>query len=314
MPEVRDDAARQARELLGVTDLSTTTLFSVAGSVLGEPRSATCLRLARHVRLTRRAHATSAVAQLIVGTRALGIEWWSRVHQDLSAQATWLDRGTPDERLMAAVPSAREAESILSSLGDWIADDAADARWGRPIDYVDLNEHAADDRVLLPEHAVEGDELIAAFDPGARVWARVVGREPASDPALEKQGRRRRGLGTVLTHHDFINVADVGWAYAIATNVGLIHLPEETAGGSDDPFSESIDPRHGDRLSNWALEHDRPVAQECRWVTKGDVWSAYFRLGLPYSRTGEWWAFDNAASAVVDGDVASTAKWMAELK
>jgi len=228
------------------------------------------------------------------------------------APATWEDRGTPDELLRAAVKSADEAESRLRRLGAWIADDAADARWGRPVDYVDLNDPAADDRIHLPERVVEGESLVVAFDPGARVWAKVVRREGA-DASLEREGRRRRDLGSVLTDHAFVNVENVGWAYSMATNIGPIYLPGETPSGPSDPFMKRIDPRHSDRLSSWALKHDRLVAQQCQWATKGDIWSAYFRLGLPYSRTGEWWAFENATSALVDGDLAAMEKWIPKL-
>ena len=74
-----------------------------------------------------------------------------------------------------------------------------------------------------------------------------------------------------------------------------------------------VQPEAATRLSSWALKHDRKIADECRWVTRGDVWSAYFRLGLPYSRTGEWWPFERAVTAVVDADVAEVEKRMKEL-
>jgi len=246
----------------------------------------------------------STVAEVIVGTRDLGMDWWLRPHQEMTGPGIWLSRGTPDELLAAAPDSPNDAERQLTHLGSWAADDAADTKWGRPIDFVDLNDPRADDRLHLPEGVAEGDRVIASFDPGARVWAAIVRRDKSEDAAQDREGYRRNGLGSVLAEQEFINVAEVGWAYAIATNTGPTYLPGETPGGYGDPFTELVQPEAAERLSGWALEHDRRIAEQCRWLTRGDVWSAYFRLGLPYSRTGEWWPFERAATAVVDGDLA----------
>jgi len=313
LSKTREDAARQARTLLGIDDLGTNALFSLAETVFGQHRSSRCLDLARLVRLSRRAGATSSVAELIVGTRDLGAEWWSRAHEDMTAPATWEDRGTPDQLLARTVSSPIEAETILRQLASWISDDAADALWGRPIDYVDLNDPNADDRVHLPENTVEGDRLLASFDPGHRVWARVVRRADRGDPALEPSGRRRNRLGSVLAETEIVSVSDAGWAYAIATNVGPINLPGEMPGGPSDPFMATIGPNQAKRLSTWALKRDHDIAERCRWLTKGDIWSSYFQLGLPYSRTGEWWAFDRAASAIVDGEASEAERWLNKL-
>jgi hypothetical protein len=231
----------------------------------------------------------------------------------MTGPGKWLDRGTPDELLAADPGSASEAEMQLSRLGSWAADDAADAKWGRPIDFVDLNDPRADDRLHLPDGIAAGDRVVASFDPGSRVWAAIVRRDEPYEAAPDREGYRRAGLGSVLAEHEIINVAEAGWAYAIATNIGPIYLPGETAGGHGDPFMDSVQPEAGTRLSSWALKHDRKIADQCRWVTRGDVWSAYFRLGLPYSRTGEWWPFERAAAAVVDADVAEVERRMKEL-
>jgi hypothetical protein len=307
------NAANQARDILGIDDLGTTALFDLADAILGPRRSAKYLELSRLVRLTRRSVATSALAEVVVGTRDLGIEWWSRPHQEMSGLGIWLSRGTPDELLTRAPGSASEAEMRLSRLGDWAADDAADARWGRPIDFVDLNDARADDRLRLPDGIAAGDRVVASFDPGSRVWAVIVRRDKSDEAAQDREGYRRNGLGSVLAEHELINVAEVGWAYAIATNTGPIHLPGETAGQHGDPFTDLVQPEAAERLSSWALKHDEEIAKQCQWLTRGDVWSAYFRLGLPYSRTGEWWPFERAATAVVDGEVAEIERRMMEL-
>lgn len=313
LSKTRQDAERQARTLLGIDDLGTDALFRLAETVFGQQRSSRCLELARMARLSRRADATSSVVELIVGTRDLGAQWWSRAHEDMTAPAKWDDRGTPDHLLARMLSRLIEAETLLRQLASWISDDAADALWGRPIDYVDLNDPDADDRIYLPENAVEGDRLIASFDPGHRVWARVVRRDDRGDPALEPSGRRRNGLGSVLAETEIVSVLNAGWAYAIATNVGPINLPGETPRGPSDPFMATIDSNQAKRLSTWALKHDHDTAEQCRWITKADLWSGYSRLGLPYSRTGEWWPFDRAASAIVDGEVADAEKWLSKL-
>jgi hypothetical protein len=155
--------------------------------------------------------------------------------------------------------------------------------------------------------------VVASFDPGSRVWAAIVHRDEPDQAAQDREGYRRNGLGSVLAEHEFINVAEVGWAYAIATNTGPIYLPGEPADGHGDPFADLVHPEVAERLSSWALKHDNEIAERCRWRTRGDVWSAYFRLGLPYARTGEWWPFERAAAAVVDGEVAEIATRMMEL-
>jgi len=313
MADTRGKAAEQARVVLGIHDLGTTALFHLADAILDPRRSARCLELVRLVRLTRRCDATSAVAELIVGTRDLGIDWWSRVHQEMTGPGRWVGRGTPDELLATAPGSASEAEMRLNRLGDWASDDAADAKWGRPIDFVDLNESGADDRLHLPDGITERDRVVASFDPGSRVWAAIVRRDKPDEAAQDREGYRRNGLGSVLAEHEFINVAEIGRAYAIATNTGPIYLPDETAGGHGDPFADLVQPEAAERLRSWALKHDKEIAEQCRWLTRGDVWSACFRLGLPYSRTGEWWSFERAATAVVDGEGAEIEARMMEL-
>jgi hypothetical protein len=38
------------------------------------------------------------------------------------------------------------------------------------------------------------------------------------------------------------------------------------------------------------------------WRTKDALWSARFRIGLPYGRPGAWLTFDDAVVAAVDGN------------
>ena len=131
--------------------------------------------------------ATGAVAALIVGTRALGMGWWTSAH---------------DERLRA---------DGLETLGGVIADAAANAEWGAPIGFVDLNHPATDDRVKLPAGAKAGDRLIAAWDAGGRVAVRVVDRGGF--------------LGSRLEEHWYHDAAEIAWAWSIATNTSPIRLP-----------------------------------------------------------------------------------------
>ena len=173
--ERTDIAASEARRLLGIAEISEHTLFTLARRELGEDRAAACLALARLAPLSRRSMATGAVAALIVGTRALGIRWWTSAH---------------DERLRA---------DGLETLEGVIADAAADAEWGAPIGFVDLNHPATDDRVKVPTGAKAGDRLIAAWDAGGRVGVRVVDRGGFLGSRLEEHwyhdGRRSRGRG-----------------------------------------------------------------------------------------------------------------------
>jgi hypothetical protein len=79
----------------------------------------------------------------------------------------------------------------LNRLGDWAADDAADAKWGRPIDFVDLNDSGADDRLHLRDGIAEGDRVVASFGPGSRRPHRAHGMlTPRQFADGWKMGRR----------------------------------------------------------------------------------------------------------------------------
>lgn len=300
LAETRKRAEVQAKQLLGLDHLTVVELFGLAEATLGASRAGRCLELSRGVRLTRRWAATESVAELIVRTRSLGSDWWMRNHEEMISAHNWRNRGTPDAFLVAGTPSL--AESCLDSLGNWIADDAADAKWGRPIDFVDLNDPGADDRFELPKAARQGDRLVAAFDSGGRVWAEVVRRDESQEPAGNNPVSGRAGLGSVLMEHRYVDVAEVGWAWGLAINVGPIHLPGEARGGIGDPFGELLDAGTAHRLYAWAAEHDASASLGNSWSTKANLWSAYFRLGLPYLRNGDWFYFERAIRAAIDGD------------
>ncbi len=131
--------------------------------------------------------------------------------------------------------------------------------------------------------------LVASFDPGCRVVVEVIEREGT--------------LGSVLGDVRYDDTADVDWAWGFAIDTGPIRLPGEIAGSATDPFAAPLDGRAALRLRAWAGEHEPdPDVLGGAWTTRGDLWEARFRLGLPYERTAEWWPFDIVARAAVDGD------------
>ncbi len=288
-----------------MADLTQDALFDLAGDVLGGSRAARSLELARLAPLTRRWVVTWAIASLIIGTRALGLDWWSRHHEDLGADGTWLDRGTPDALLTAGHapgPGKEDGRSCLALLGNWIADDAADSLWGRPIDFVDLNDYRGDDRVRLPPGAKPGDRFVASWDPGGRVLVDIVYRDGAADPEAEKKGLRRGPVGSTLGKAEYHDAYEAGWAWSVATHTGPIRLPGEPVRGPGDPFAVPIDPGVAARLHKWAIDHGA-AADELggMWRTKGDV-VAMIRSGLTSKRPGSWLHFTRAVEAVVDED------------
>jgi len=300
----RQLAAAEARRLLGISELTQEALFELAGEVLGHARAQRCLELAFLAPLSRRSIPTSAVAQLIVGTRAVGPEWWSRMPETWVADLRRVHTGTPDALLTVGhdvLNSDEDGGSCLAALANWVADDAADAQWGRPIGYVDLNDPQADDRVVLPEHAKPGDRFVASFDPGGRVWVDVVERADSIDP-LEKGENRQRSIGSRLAEHKHHDSAGAGWAWAIATDVGPVRLPGEIAGSPNDPFTMVLDSGIARQLFGWAADHGATVEElGTMWETKADLWSARFRLELA-GRDAAWWQFGLAASAALDDD------------
>jgi hypothetical protein len=182
-------------------------LFSLARDVLGPPRADRCLELGRLARLSRRSMATGTVAELIADrARLLGEAWWSRSHEDMVIDSDpdkqisvvrWEDRGTPDEYLAQFEEPFKPGEytrTLLETVGWWIQDDAADLQGGRPVDFVDLYDPIPSYRIVLPSGAQPGDRVVAAFDPGSRVWVEIVEWDQP-DPKAEARGHRRGLIG-----------------------------------------------------------------------------------------------------------------------
>jgi hypothetical protein len=296
-------ALGEVKRLLGILDPSADKLFSKARTVLGADRANRCLELARLAPLTRRWVPASAIASLIVGTLDLGPEWWTRQHEELTADRLWEVRGTPDGLLDAGHgdEEREDSGSCLALLGGWIADDAADKEWGRPVDRVDMSDPRVDGRVTLPEGVSVGDRLTAIFAPGGRVWVEVV--EGPSRP------------GSRLAERRYHEVAEARSAWSMATATGPIRLPGETAGRASDPFADAIDHDASRRLFDWAKTQGVTATQLTGpWRTKEALWSARHRLGLPYSRPGEWFTFDDAVAAAIDGDRAELMSALADLE
>ena len=299
----RKRGVSQVHDLLGITEPSVEKLLDAARAVLGDKRTGRCHELIRVVPLSRRADAASSIASLLVGARTLDPEWWTRPHAEMELDGSWVERGIPEDVLATEQFDRNEYEYCLQCLCYWVEDDAADARWGRPIDYVDLNCSDRDDRVRLPENASAGDRFIATSGPGARIWVDVIEREQAASVAAERNGTRRGRLGTVLGERMYHDAAHVEWAWGMATDTGPIRLPGEVAGADTDPFTRELEHDTAHRLFAWAKEHGA-TAEELGspWRTKADLWTAYFRIWMP-GRPGAWHGFGKAMIAAVDDGV-----------
>src|SRR5271157_4595795 len=125
-------ATAEVKRVLGIADPTTDRLFAKARIVLGTERATQCLELARLAPLSRRWVPTSAIASLIAGTLDLGHEWWSRIHRELGEGLQWATLGSPDALLDKGHGDEpnEDGGSCLAMLGRWVADDAADKRWG----------------------------------------------------------------------------------------------------------------------------------------------------------------------------------------
>ena len=313
LDRTRRFSAGEVKRLLGISEPTVDRLFARARAVLGQDRADQCLRQARLAPLTRRWVPTSAIAALIVGTTELGREWWTRPHEELAPNRTWSVRGVPDTILWAARldPELEEAGSCLAALGGWIADDAADKEWGRPIDRIDMKDPRVDGRVALPDGVRAGDRLTAIVSPGGRVWVDVLEREPEAGAG---HGGGRRRLGSRLAERTYHDAAQVRSAWTVATATGPLRLPGEVAGRVSDPFGAHIDPDVSRRLYDWALSSGAAAQQlGTPWRTKDAIWTARLRIGLPYGRPGSWVNFDDAVTAVVDDDRADLLEALAAL-
>ncbi|MEV5407685.1 hypothetical protein AB0K60_02445 [Thermopolyspora sp. NPDC052614] len=289
--DARTEARRLTLLLLGEEHPTAAELFRQGRAVLGPGRTAMCGRLAGGAPLTRRSAELAAIAALVVGTRDLGMRWW-RDSREGKLPA-------PDEVLAANTAIDPWTDlTVLEMLATWIADDAADERWGRPVDTVDLNSWQAEDRIELPPDAWPGDRLLVAFDAGGRLDALVV----------ERPGGR---LGSNL---DFASLrysppAEAQWSWGVAAGLGPHPLPDQPA----DPYLGPIDEEAADRLRAWALRHDAATAQVGpRWRNKGDVIAAIDRVDWMW-RSGEWFGWWRAVCALVDGDAIQLAARLCDL-
>lgn len=214
------------------------------------------------------------VAGLIVGTLELGQEWWPRAHKELADNLQWSVLGVPDAVMMSMKVDQEidDSGSCLAALGRWIADDAANGKWGRPVDRIDVSNPQVDGRVAVPVHAMAGDRVTAIVSPGVRIWAYVVERA-ADSGAHPATGRAR--LGTRLAERVRHESAEVVSAWTIAMSTGPIRLPGEVFGRPSDPFSAQIDHDVSRRLHDWARSHGA-TAQDLGtpWRTKDAMWSA----------------------------------------
>ena len=300
----RPNAIAQVSRRLGI-EPTVEALLDLSRRELGEGRATRLLELARLAPLTRRNWATAVIAQLILGTRELSLEWWATAHEEQVMARQWDSRGTPDALLEAGHASSGGREitgSCLDQLGCWIADDVSDKRWGRPVDYVDLNDSRRDDRIVLPDGARAWDRYVAAWDPGGRIWVDIIERDTPPDPEAERRGRRRGRLGSRLGDfwYDEIEALWEAWIGAIRNP---LLLPGEISGEMSDPLAGAVDPVIGGRLAEWALANGATNAElGLPWKTRQDLWVARARLDPLKRASGKWLGFENAIVAAIDGD------------
>ncbi|WP_113703619.1 hypothetical protein [Nonomuraea lactucae] len=277
--DARTEARRIVRDLLGEERPTAETLLDDARPVLGGERTGRCLGLALGASLTRRSAELAAVAALLVGTRELGVQWWTR------ARGGKLP--APDEVLATAVAIEPWTDlTALEMLAAWIADDAADEMWGRPVAEVDLNSWQAEDRFELPPDVKPGQRLVVHFDAGGRLDA-VVTRRADDD------------LGSNLDFHSlrYSRPAEAQWSWGVAAGLGPHRLPGE----DPDPYALEVDPDAAGILRAWAVRHGATQGQLGeRWRTVGDVVAAIERVDWMW-RSGEWFGWWRGASALVDG-------------
>ncbi|MFC4590362.1 serine/threonine-protein kinase [Sphaerisporangium corydalis] len=278
--DARAEARRLIHDLLGERQPTARSLLNEARTVLGDKRLARCAELAQGAVLTRRSSELAAVAGLLVGTSALGTGWWST------------GRGgkipAPDEVLTATTAIEPWTDlTVLEMLAAWIADDTADLAWGTPIGTVDLNSWQAEDRVALPDDALPGARLVVAFDAGGRLDTEVA---PRPD-------------GTTGSDLDFSSLrysrpAEAQWSWGVAAGLGPHPLPGE----DPDPYAVTVDQHAAEQLRQWALRHGATGEHVGpRWQAKGDVIAAVERVDWMW-RSGEWFAWWRATSALLSGD------------
>ncbi|MGV9374554.1 hypothetical protein ACWDRB_02000 [Nonomuraea sp. NPDC003707] len=276
--DARTEARRVVRNLLGDERPTAETLIVDVRPVLGDERTERTLGLALGASLTRRSAELAAIAALLVGTRELGEEWWSRLRGGKLP--------APDEVVRTAVAIEPWTDlTALEMLAAWISDDAADQLWGRPVAEVDLNSWHAEDRFRLPPGVKPGQRLVVHFDAGGRLDA-VVTRRPDED------------LGSNLDFHSlrYSRPAEAQWSWGVAAGLGPHRLPGE----DPDPYAREVPAAAGGVLRAWAVRHGATREQLGeRWETVGDVVAAIERVDWMW-RSGEWFGWWRGASALVD--------------
>ncbi|MEO3791572.1 hypothetical protein ABGB14_15315 [Nonomuraea sp. B10E15] len=276
--DARTEARRVVRNLLGEERPTAPALIDGVRPVLGDERTDRTLELALGASLTRRSAELAAIAALLVGTRELGAEWWTR------------PRGgklpPPDEVVRTAVAIEPWTDlTALEMLAAWIADDAADQLWGRPVAQVDLNSWQAEDRFRLPPGVRPGQRLVVHFDAGGRLDA-VVTRRTDDD------------LGSNLDFQSlrYSRPAEAQWSWGVAAGLGPHRLPGERP----DPYAREVPAAASGVLRDWAVRHGATREQLGeRWETVGDVVAAIERVDWMW-RSGEWFGWWRGASALVD--------------
>ncbi len=277
--DARTEARRVVRDLLGEEHPTAGALIADARPVIGDERTGRCVGLALGASLTRRSAELAAIAALLVGTRDLGAEWWTR------------PRGgklpAPDEVLRTAVAIEPWTDlTALEMLAAWVSDDAADQLWGVPVAEVDLNSWQAEDRIGLPREARPGQRLVVHFDAGGRLDA-VVTRRPDGD------------LGSNLDFDSlrYSRPAEAQWSWGVAAGLWPHRLPDD----EPDPYTKPVEAAAARILRDWALRHGATAAQLGeRWADVGDVVAAIERVDWMW-RSAEWFGWWRGVSALVDG-------------
>jgi hypothetical protein len=160
----------------------------------------------RDLPLSRRSMVCSSVAELILAHGRLGSSWWDEERDHMDPLGRWKFDGSPKALLDRGREPSNDL-SVGSSLGllaSWACDDIADAGWGRPVDFVDLNDSrqcepsplgVPMDRRRVTQSATDGKGVIMQFVVVGAVVRVVHGRGAIAltkPPALRACGPLRR--------------------------------------------------------------------------------------------------------------------------
>ena len=271
----RAEGLRILREQLGMDDADVGELLDRARETLGAARTEKLVQRIAAAPLTRRSYELAQLTSLIVGTRELGIAWWSA------------------DEIQALI----EDGSSIAPVGERIWDDVADRRWGAPAGFVDLNSSRSENRLPPWAGGEIGDRRVASFDPGARVDIEIELVRGAMGTRLKIDTCRESPP------------AETWWAWATVAGLGPHPLPGEE--GASDPYAAPLRSEAVTTLRAWALEH-APSETFVRepWRTVGDVVRAWAALGR---RDGSWFAWGRAMEALAAGDPAGLEQWLTRL-